>query len=227
MLPICPPMTEDSLEVIVADDELAVRRGVELLLRDAGFRVAGVAATVSETRALVTRRRFDVALMELSLGGESTTGLAAELLRAGGPVPLVVYAGRETPSHGLAAAAALDPPGFVLKSSPPAVLVDALREVASGGAFVDPELARRLPGPGRRPRRESIAALSPREREVLGLLADGFSGAEIAGRLFLSAETVRTHVRNAIQKLGARTRTQAVAMLVADGGAAPALVSVD
>ena len=69
--------------------------------------------------------------------------------------------------------------------------------------------------------------LSPREREVLALLAEGHSGAAIAGRLYLSTETVRTHVRNAIQKLGARTRTQAVAMFVAEGGVAPVAVPVD
>jgi DNA-binding NarL/FixJ family response regulator len=94
------------------------------------------------------------------------------------------------------------------------MLLKALRVVAAGGAFADPTLALRLPDGPRRPVRTGVALLSPREREILGMLAEGRSGAEIAQRLFLSAETVRTHVRNAVQKLGARTRTQAVALVV-------------
>jgi DNA-binding NarL/FixJ family response regulator len=220
-------MTDAILEVIIADDELAVRRGVELLVRDAGFRVAVVASTVSETRALLARRRFDVALIELTLEGESTTPMVHDLLRDRGQVPLVLYSGRTASPQALSAAAALDLPGFALKSSPPAVLLEALRRVAAGEVFIDPELARLLPDPRERVRRVGIELLSPREREVLALLADGLSGADIAGQLFLSAETVRTHVRNAIQKLGARTRTQAVAMLVAAGGAVPVAVPAD
>ena len=220
-------MPDRLLEVIVADDELTTRRGVELLLREEGFRVAGAAATVSETRSLLERRRFDVALLELTLAGESTVALAAELLAGSHDVPLVLYAARSTPSFELAAAAALDVPGFVLKASAPATLLAALRRVAGAGRFVDPELARLLPDPRGRAPRFGIALLSPREREILGLLAEGHSGAAIANRLYLSTETVRTHVRNAVQKLGARTRIQAVAMLVADGGAVPLAIPTD
>jgi DNA-binding NarL/FixJ family response regulator len=220
-------MTQPTLEVIVADDELAVRRGIELLLSDAGLRVVGAAATVTETHTLLTRRRYDVALLELSLEDESTLPLVGELLASRASAPFVLYAGRTVPTATLEAASALQMPGFVLKGSSPATLLEALRRVAAGGRFIDPELARLLPDSRARTRRFGLELLSPREREVLALLADGHSGADIAVDLFLSAETVRTHVRNAVQKLGARTRTQAVAMFVAGGGAVPIPVFAD
>lgn len=210
--------THPALEVIIVDDQLAVRRGIELVLRDGGFRVAGVAGSAEQARTLLYRRRFDAALVELMVGGEPAVAFAAELLAQRPDTPLVVCAGRDAPARAVAAAAALPPPGFVLKSSPPATMWEALRRVAAGDTFLDPGLAGRLPEVSARSRRSSVALLSPREREILSMLADGASGAEIAQRLFLSAETVRTHVRNAASKLGARTRTQAVAMLVAEEG---------
>ncbi len=214
-------------EVLLVDDELGVRRAVELLLRDGGFRVAGVAGTAEEARGLLRRRRYDVALMEPLLEGEATAPLAAQLLRERPHAPLVVYAGRDATPDALAAAVALQVPGLVLKASPPPVLWEALHAVADGGTFLDPELARRLPVAPRRPVRAGVALLSPREREILDLLADGWSGAEIAERLYLSAETVRTHVRNSVQKLGARTRTHAVALLVASRAGSPLSLQMD
>lgn len=187
------------LEVLVVDDRLSVRRGTELLLREAGLRVVGAVGDTDEARALVARRRHDVVVLEpCARRGDDALVLAREL-RDG---PLVLY----TDGPGMAAAAAVRAPGFVPKSAPPHVLIEAVRRVAGGGRFSDEQFAERTPG--------KAARLSPREREILGLLADGLTGAEIARQLFLSSETVRTHVRNATQKLGARTRTQAVAIAV-------------
>jgi DNA-binding NarL/FixJ family response regulator len=209
------------LEILLVDDQLGVRRGLELLLRDGGFRIAGVAGGVEEAAGLVRRRRFDAALVDSMLAGTPTAPLLTGWLAERPDAPIVVYAGRNEAA--LAAAAEVSAPGLVLRSSPPSVLWEALREVAAGGTFADPEFVRRLPQRPRRPVRTGVALLSPREREILGMLAEGWSGAEIAERLYLSAETVRTHVRNAVQKLGARTRTQAVALLVAANGASPAV----
>jgi DNA-binding NarL/FixJ family response regulator len=191
-------------EVIVIDDRLAVRRGTELLLRDSGFRIAGTADAVEVARGLLHRRRHDVALLEPAVGGGHGLSLATELLRVRRDAPLVLY----TDGPALPAAAALGAPGFVLKSSPPAILAEALRTVAAGQRFQDPALAERLGAA-----RSKVARLSPREREILELLADGLTGAQIAKQLYLSPETVRTHVRNAARKLEARTRTQAVALV--------------
>lgn len=205
-------MATRAYEVLLADDQLGVRRGTELVLRDAGFRLAGLASTSAEAHALLRRRRYDVALVETVLEDGPTAPLLAELFAERPEAPVVSYAGRDPDA--LRAAAAVGAPGLVLKSSPPGLLIEALAGVAEGETFVDPGLAERLPAVPARPVRAGVALLSPREREILALLAEGWSGAEIAGMLYLSAETVRTHVRNAVQKLGARTRTQAVALLV-------------
>lgn len=208
-------MQAAELEVVVIDDHLAVRRGIELVLRDAGFRIAGVAGTLAEAAAVLARRRFDVALLDVQLGEESALGLVEDLLRDDPAAPIVLYTGYTQPEGALHGAVRAGARGFVLKSSPPARLIDALRAVAAGGTYVDPALAAALAEGGELHR---LASLSDRELEVLQLLADGFTGQMIAERLFLSPETVRTHVRNATAKLGARTRVQAVAMVVRGRG---------
>ncbi|HEX3689890.1 MAG TPA: response regulator transcription factor [Solirubrobacteraceae bacterium] len=204
-------MKSEELEVIVVDDHLAMRRGIELLLREAGFRIAGVAGTLDEARAILARRRFDVALLDVQLGSESSVGLVEDLLREDPTSPIVLYTGYTGSDSMLHEAVRAGARGFVLKTSPAPRLTDALRAVATGGTYVDPELAGRLAEDGEMQR---LSALSARELEVLGLLADGLNGQMIAERLFLSPETVRTHVRNATSKMGARTRVQAVAMVV-------------
>ncbi|MGH2872022.1 MAG: response regulator [Solirubrobacteraceae bacterium] len=209
-------MQAGQLEVVVVDDHLAVRRGIELVLREAGFRIAGVAGTLAEASTLLERRRFDVALLDVNLGEESSVGLVERLLLEDPAAPIVLYTGYTQPESGLHDAVRAGARGFVLKSSPPARLVEALRAVASGGTYVDSELAAALAEGGELSR---LSSLSDRELEVLTLLADGLNGQLIAERLFLSPETVRTHVRNATAKLGARTRVQAVAMVVRGRGA--------
>jgi DNA-binding NarL/FixJ family response regulator len=201
----------NELEVIVVDDHLAMRRGIELLLRDAGFRIAGVAGTLAEARGVLARRRYDVALLDVQLGDQSSLGLVEDLLREDPAAPIVLYTGYTRADSTLHAAARAGARGFVLKSSPPQRLTGALGAVAAGGTYVDPDLAAQLAQDGELPRLDS---LSDRELQVLELLADGLNGQLIAERLFLSPETVRTHVRNATTKLGARTRVQAVAMVV-------------
>jgi len=205
----------EQLEVIVVDDHLAMRRGIELLLREAGFRIAGVASTLDEARSVLSRRRFDVALLDVQLGEQSAVGLVDELLREDPTAPIVLYTGYTGSDSALHEAVRAGARGFVLKSSPAERLTGALRAVAAGGTYVDPELAGQLAEGGELRRLDSLSA---RELEVLELLADGLNGQKIAERLFLSPETVRTHVRNATSKLGAHTRVQAVAIVVRGSG---------
>ena len=208
-------MPGEELEVIVVDDHLVMRRGIELLLRDAGFRIAGVASTIDEARSVLSRRRFDVALLDVQLGEHSSVSLLEELLRKDPTAPIVLYTGYTGSDSALNEAVRAGARGFVLKSSPAERLTGALRAVAAGGTYVDPALAGQLAEGGELHR---LGSLSAREMEVLELLADGLNGQMIAERLFLSPETVRTHVRNATSKLGAHTRVQAVALVVRGRG---------
>ena len=198
----------DRLEVLIVEDHLAVRRGVELLLTEAGFRIAGIAGSVREARGLFARRRHDVALVDVTLSDGSAIGLVREVLDNDPGAPIVLYTGSGDVGE-LHKAIDAGARGFVLKSATPAVLVDALESVARGGTMVDPDLA------GMLTETQEVTAwsrLSDREQEVIALLASGLNGEEIAARLVLSPETVKTHVRNAMQRLGARTRVHAVAM---------------
>ncbi|MGD1050149.1 MAG: response regulator transcription factor [Solirubrobacteraceae bacterium] len=201
-------VAHDEIEVIVIDDHLGMRKGLELLLRQEGLRVAGVAGALEEARALLARRRHDVALVDIHLGADNALGLVEERLRSDPQAAIVLYTGY---AEGLADAARIGARGFVLKSSPAAHLIAALRIVAHGGHYVDPNLAVALAENASTAR---LSVLSPREMQILDLLADGLNGQAIAKHLFLSPETVRTHVRNATTKLGAHTRVQAVALVV-------------
>jgi DNA-binding NarL/FixJ family response regulator len=196
----------------VIEDHLGIRRGVELLLRSEGMQIAGVASELAGARRLLARRRYDVALIDVHLGEDSALGLVEDLICADSEAAIVLYTGLLYGST-LHAAMHLGTRGFVLKASPAHRLIKALRSVARGGHYVDPYLAPML---SRDAALSRLVALSPREREILGLLAEGLSGQAIAERLLLSPETVRTHVRNATAKLGATTRVQAVAMMVRD-----------
>jgi DNA-binding NarL/FixJ family response regulator len=204
-------------QVLIVDDHLAARRGLELVLRDAGFAVTVGPDQADRARAELVKDGHDVAVVEIRRRNGDGIALARAALAANGRVPLVLCTGYAAPAGLLVAASRLAAPGLVLTSSPVETLVKAVRVVAGGGSFVDPEVAPLLADTSAAAR---VAQLSPRERQVLDLLADGYQGPEIAERLFLSLETVRTHIRNAVGKLGARTRVQAAAMVAVarDGG---------
>ena len=211
-------MPPDALQVLVIDDHLTVRHGLELLLGEAGMVICG-AGGAAEAADLRHRTAPDAILLELHLRHGDGLGLARSLLQEHPAAPVVLTTASLEPISAVIAAAQLGAPGFVLKSAAPETFVQALTTVAAGGRFVDPEVASLVAGAGDLSR---LAQLTPREREILGLLAEGCSGPEIAGRLFLSVETVRTHVGNAVTKLGARTRVEAVALLVrGEGGSGP------
>jgi DNA-binding NarL/FixJ family response regulator len=196
--------------VLIVDDHLALRRGMELLLRDAGFAVTACPDDPDQARAELLKGDHGVALVEIRRRAGDGVELAREALRAGRGAPLVLFTAYAWPRGPLLAASRLGAPGLVLTSSPAATLVEALRTVAAGGSFVDPEVTALLAATAAD---ERVARLTPREREILELLADGYQGPEIAERLFLSLETVRTHIRNGVTRVGARTRVQAAAMV--------------
>ena len=203
-------MEAEELEVIVVDDHLAMRRGIELLLREAGFRIAGVAGTLDEARAILSRRRFDVALLDVQLGQQSSVGLVEDLLREDPTAPIVFYTGYTGADAMLHEAVRAGARGFVLKTSPTSRLTGALRAVAAGGTYVDPELAGQLAEDGELQR---LRALSARELEVLLLLDQHLGTEEIAQRLFISDHTVRSHVKSLLGKLGVSSRREALEKL--------------
>jgi DNA-binding NarL/FixJ family response regulator len=208
-------MTPDAvpLNVVIVDDHVALRRGMELLLRRQGHHVVGTAADAETAEALILRRRPDIAIIDIALPGESGADLTRRLLADAPAMRIVLYTGAAdegTLLDGLDAGAA----GFALKSGDPEELEEAIRTVAAGGEWLDPRLKpilARTNGNGR------VRLLSPREREILLLLSEGLSGEGAAKQLFLSSETVRTHVRNAMTKLGASTRVHAVAIALQRG----------
>jgi two-component system response regulator DevR len=200
---------DEKLRVIVVDDHLVMRRGIELLLRSEGMRIAGSAGSVDAAREILMRREYDIVLMDIRLGAESALGLVRELLDSNPDEPIVLYTGYV--DAGLVDAVRVGARGFVLKTSPTNGLLAALRAVASGGVYVDPDIAELLSAGSAL---AGVGSLTVREREIFELLAHGLSGHAIAARLVVSDETVRTHIRNGSSKLGAATRVQAVAIML-------------
>ena len=205
-----PETTE--LNVVIVDDHVALRRGMELLLRRAGHHVVGTADDAEAGEALIIRRKPDVALVDLALPGMSGAELTRSLLKEDPKLRIILYTGAADERQLLEALDA-GAAGLALKSGDPAELEQAILTVAAGGDYLDPRLTPLL-AKGANGRAKT---LSPREREILGLLSQGLSGEEAATQLFLSPETVRTHVRNAMTKLGAATRAHAVALALQRG----------
>jgi DNA-binding NarL/FixJ family response regulator len=209
---LVPPEDLTSLNVVIVDDHVALRRGMELLLRRAGHHVVGTADDAESGEALIQRRMPDVALVDLALPGKSGAELTRSLLATDPTLRIILYTGAADERQLLAALDA-GAAGVALKSGDPQELEQAIRSVAAGDDYLDPRLTPLLS----RAANGAVKTLSPREREILGLLSRGLSGEQAAKQLYLSSETVRTHVRNAMTKLGAATRAHAVALALQRG----------
>jgi DNA-binding NarL/FixJ family response regulator len=192
---------------LVADDHPAVVEAVADVLGDRGYRVVGRARDGLEALQKIENRRPRVALVDVRmprLGGIELARRAATSAPETAVVLYTAYGERALLLEAIDAGAR----GFVLKEAPLPDLVRAIEIVASGGTYVDPVLGGYLAGS---PAAERLPNLTQRERDVLRLLSEGLSNEDIGKRLFISPETVRTHVRKAMDKLDADTRTQAVA----------------
>jgi DNA-binding NarL/FixJ family response regulator len=192
------------LACIVSDDHPVVLEAVCALLESRGVDVQGRARDGEGALALIAERHPPLALVDLRLPAMSGSEVAREAQRLSPETSVIVYTG-QTDAACMTEVLDAGAKGFVLKDAPLEDLMRALEMVADGGVYVDPGLAGVFldsKGTGR---------LTPREREVLRLAADGLSSEKIGERLFLSPQTVRGHVGNAMGKLQARTRTQAVA----------------
>jgi DNA-binding NarL/FixJ family response regulator len=194
-----------SPSLVLVEQHEALRDGLAVLLERRGFLVLGCATTAASGEEVISERHPDVAVVGVDLPDERGTALVQRLNGQTNGTKFVIYTGLSDPDL-LGAAFRSGARGLVAKPAGLPVLVDALREVWRGGRYFDPRFAKPSNGNGN----GTAKALSEREAEILAMLARGLTGEEIAQRLVLSPETVRTHVRNAMGKLEARTRTEAV-----------------
>ena len=218
--------------VVIADDQTLVRGGFRLILNSAGIPVVAEAADGKQAVAAVLKHRPDVVLMDIRMpemdGLEATRRILAATGRPaeGGPAGdtrIIILTTFDLDQYVYAALAA-GASGFLLKDVTPEHLVAAVQLVRTGDALLAPSITRRLverfalnPAAATGSAGRGLSALTPRELEVLGLIARGMSNAEIAGTLTLSEATVKTHVARILTKLGLRDRVQAVVLAYETG----------
>jgi len=197
----------DEITCLIVDDHEVVREGLRLALsRASHIRVVGEASDGAAAVALAERRKPDVVIMDVRMPGmdglEATKQISQ---RAPGTAVIIftAYSERTLLSRGLESGAK----GYILKEAPHDTLLRAIEKVVAGDGYVDPALM-----PAFLSGRDRDDMLTAREREILQLLADGMSNADVASKLFISQETVKSHVRHILTKLEADTRTQAVAI---------------
>ncbi|TSB19631.1 response regulator transcription factor [Streptomyces sp. NBC_01525] len=202
------------IRLLLADDHPVVRAGLRAVLEtEPGFAVVADVPTAEEAVTLAALPGVDVVLMDLRFGGEmrGSQATAAITARPGAPRVLVLTT-YDTDADILAAIEA-GATGYLLKDAPPEELAAAVRTAAAGKSALAPAVALRLMDRMRDP----AVALSRRETEVLQLVADGLSNAEVSKRLFLSQATVKSHLVHIYAKLGVDSRTAAVAAATARG----------
>ncbi len=202
-----------TLDVVVAQAHPVMLDGITAALQMRGHAVSGTADSADEAYALVDRHPPDVVLADVILTRGTGVELARRLARHHPGLGVVLYA-PEAGEALLRGALDAGARGIVMKSGSQTELVGALERVAAGATYIDPRAA-----PLRAGHRASSRGriLSGREREILQHLARGRTGEEVAEALVLSPETVRTHIRNAMAKLGAGTRTRAVVVAMNRG----------
>ena len=219
-----------TIRVLVADDQAMVRDGLRMILDlEDDIEVVGEAADGRAALRAVAEHRPDVVLMDIRMPGMNGLEATERLLHGGRPGPRVLVLTTFGEDEYLYAAMRAGASGFLLKDSPRAALLHAVRTVADGSALLDPALTRRLleewvkrPPPGAGVPAQ-LRQLTPRELDVFTGLARGRSNAEIAAELVLSETTVKSHVAHVLAKLDLRDRIQAVVLgyecgLVRPGG---------
>jgi DNA-binding NarL/FixJ family response regulator len=212
------------IRILIADDEALVRGGLRMILEaQPDLEVVGEACdgldALDQARALAP----DLVLMDIRMPDLDGLEATRRLLTGPGPAPKVLVLTTFDLDDYVYEAIRAGASGFLLKSAPPHQLVHGVRAVMSGEALLAPEITRRLldrfiqrPLPSSNPPPE-LAELTPRELDVLRLIANGNSNAEIATALFLSEATIKSHVNHLLTKLGLRDRVQAVALAYRTG----------
>ena len=195
------------IRVVIADDHPVVRAGLRALLDTADdIDVVGEAATPDEAVALAATMNPDLVLMDLQFGQDRTGADATRQIRSAEAAPYVLVLTNYDSDGDILSAVEAGASGYLLKDAPPDELLIAVRAAATGESALAPAVAGRLMARMRAPH----VSLSAREIEVLGLVADGASNADVATRLHITDATVKSHLVHVFSKLGVNSRTAAV-----------------
>ena len=200
-------------KLVIVDDHEALREGLVAMLGHGGMEVVGAAGNVAAGIDLVEHADPDIAIVDIRLPDGSGIELTRELLARRPDLGVILYTGDSDADllyDGLDSGAR----GYALKAGSVEELLAAIEKVRSGGSYVDPRLDRILLSPRAT---AGVPSLSPREREIMHLMAEGMTADAIADKIGVSVETVRTHVRNVIRKLQARNRVHAIAIALERG----------
>ncbi|MGO4617723.1 response regulator [Nocardia sp. 2YAB30] len=211
------------ITVLVVDDQELMRMGLKMVLgAHPDIEVIGEAANGAAAVTKAAELRPDVVLMDVRMPVVDGVAATMHIVEAGHGSRVLVMTTFDLDEHALGALRA-GASGFLLKDTPPEDLISAIRSVAAGDAVVSPKVTKRLLGrliaedPARMRDPGVLDVLTAREREVLEQIAAGRSNAEIAGQLYLSEATVKTHVGRVLTKLGLRDRVQAVVLAYETG----------
>ncbi len=201
------------IRVFVVDDHPIVRQGLVTVLGDVpDFAVVGAAGGLAEAVAQIGRLHPDVALLDLELAGEDGVAAIPRIAAVSTETRVLIFTAYDTDERVFGAVEA-GANGYLLKGAPTEEIARAIRAVAAGGSHLEPRVAARLVTAVRTTRRGN-GGLCAREYEVLRLIAAGLANKEIGRALSISERTVRFHVTTIFTKLGATSRTQAVALAI-------------
>lgn len=211
-------MVEQVIRVLIADDHAPTRTRIREALEEGGCEVVGEASSAAEAVSLVSALSPAAALLDIHMPGNGIH--AAQEIGRCSPSTAIVMLTQSNEDDDLFDSLRAGAVGYLLKDSDPALLADALRRVLAGEAAMSPALVSRIMEEFRAPSRprflrrtNAAARLSPREWEVMELLAEGLSTEQVARRLFLSPTTVRVHVSGVVKKLRVKDRDSAVRVL--------------
>jgi len=205
-------------KVLIVDDHAVVRAGLRMLIdAEEDMQTVAEAGTVRDAIFEARAHEPDLVLMDIVMPGESGLEGVPKLLHEHPDLRVLVLSMQDDPRY-VREAFAAGANGYVLKEAADAEVVQAIREVARGGRYVHPELGARLVAAETEAMRRAEAdPLSDREREVLTLLARGYTNQEIAKQLFISVRTAETHRAHVMQKLRLATRAELVSYALANG----------
>ncbi|MEC0228489.1 response regulator transcription factor [Paenibacillus alba] len=210
------------LKVLVVDDHAVVRSGLIMLLHGKqGIEIIGEAADGEEGIRAALELKPDVVLMDLNMPGMDGLAATAELRRLMPSLAILILSMHDDDEY-LFRAIHVGASGYILKSSPHEELLTAIRSVAAGNAYLYPTATKRLMNEyierlKQGENKDTFDTLSEREKEVLALIAKGFSNKEIAEQLIISVKTVESHKSNVMEKLGLKTRPELVKFAVKKG----------